>query len=100
MHCPSPPSLPALRTIILIEGENKIDSVDVEVRLYSDLLEEGLSLLDAEGGREEIEHEIALGNEEDTATIIFTSGTTGLPKGVMLSHRNIIYHIIFLCTKV
>ena len=75
------PSLPALRTIILIEGENKIDSVDVEVRLYFDLLEEGLSLLDAEGGREEIEHEIALGNKEDTATIIFTSGTTGLPKG-------------------
>ena len=87
------PSLPALRTIILIEGENRSDSGDVEVRLYSDLLEEGLSLLDAEGGKEEIEREIALGNEEDTATIIFTSGTTGLPKGVMLSHRNIIYQL-------
>ncbi|MBI4766697.1 MAG: acyl--CoA ligase [Deltaproteobacteria bacterium] len=29
-------------------------------------------------------------SEEDTAFILFTSGTSGIPKGVMLTHRNII----------
>ncbi len=32
-------------------------------------------------------------NTHDLATIIYTSGTTGNPKGVMLSHRNIIFNV-------
>lgn len=40
-----------------------------------------------------IETEIEEGDEHDIATLIFTSGTTGEPKGVMLTHRNFLHQV-------
>ena len=49
------------------------------------------SLFEAGAGTpmSEVEQRSARVKEDDLSTIIYTSGTTGLPKGVMLSHRNV-----------
>lgn len=43
---------------------------------------------------EELERRKAAVKSEDCMTLIYTSGTTGTPKGVMLSHSNIINQVL------
>lgn len=61
-------------------------SANIELLYFMDCLKEGQKWRIEHVG--EVEAELEKGKGDDVATIIFTSGTTGTPKGVMLTHTN------------
>ena len=60
------------------------------VRSLEEVRREGADLERGNPGL--FERHAARAGRDDTATIIYTSGTTGEPKGVMLSHGNILFN--------
>ncbi len=84
--------MPGLAKVIVYDREGLHDFADERVIFLDDLYRIGRDFLKANPNR--FDEEIARSDPKDTAILVYTSGTTGPPKGAMISHQNIIVSVI------
>jgi long-chain acyl-CoA synthetase len=84
--------LPALQHVVLLDGAE--DAEGPGVLGWDELVRRGRdALAKNRAGFEELRGRVG---PEDNATLLYTSGTTGPPKGVLLTHHNILYQVTAL----
>ena len=83
--------LPDLKAIVMMNGQD----ADARVHAWEDLPGLAAGVTDAA-----LEERVQNQQPDDCCTLIYTSGTTGNPKGVMITHHNIVWtahKIVELC---
>lgn len=81
---------------ICMEDIRGTDDLDSRILLLPDLMKKGRALLEA-GDKSFIDAEI---DRHKMSVLLFTSGTTSLSKGVMLSHSNLVANVISISTAI
>ena len=79
--------VPSLQKVIVWDLEGLRHFKDPMVMTYDDLLEMGRKIVDKEPDLYEQQTDQI--SPEDLSVLVYTSGTTGPPKGSMLTHRNV-----------
>ncbi|MFC4121167.1 AMP-dependent synthetase/ligase [Nonomuraea zeae] len=79
--------LDGLRKIIMLEGA----PADERFLSWTDFLELGRARLAEDPGPVESRWQAV--TPDDVVTVLYTSGTTGMPKGVPLTHTNVFYEV-------
>ena len=82
---------PALERIVVMDWKGLRGFSDPAVLGFKELLAHGLELAHTRAA--EFEAAIDTGGPDDIAFLVYTSGTTGAPKGAMISNRNLVFQI-------
>lgn len=89
-------TIPEMKRLIVLDRSFTGDDLEstpenIEIITFDQVMELGKAKLNEQP--ELVEEEIDKGEADDVVTIIFTSGTTGEPKGVMLTNRVYLHQV-------